>query len=48
MNVPKITIMLDNGYNPNKIIAALTKAYPDIMHKINIKLSPKPSKKEKA
>ena len=48
MNVPKITILLDNGYNPNKIIEALTKVYPNIMRKIRIELSPKPSKKEKA
>jgi hypothetical protein len=48
MNVPKITILLDNGYHPNKIITALIKVYPNIMHKIKIQLSPKPSKTEKA
>ena len=48
MNIPKITILLDNGYNPNKIIDALTKVYPGIMHKIRIQLSPKPTKQEKA
>ena len=47
MNIPKITILLDNGYYPNKIISALTKVYPNIMHKVKIQLSPKPSKKEK-
>ena len=47
MNVPKITIVLDNGYHPNKIITALTKVYPNIMRKIKIQLSPKPSKMEK-
>jgi len=47
MNVPKITILLDNGYHPDKIITALTKVYPQIMRKIKIQLSPKPSKKEK-
>jgi transposase len=48
MNVPKITILLDNGYHPNKIITALIRVYPNIMRKINIQLSPKPSKREKA
>ena len=48
MNVPKITILLDNGYNPNKIMQALTDVYPNIMRKIKIELSPKPSQKEKA
>ena len=47
MNVPKITILLDNGYHPNKITLALKKVYPNIMRKIKIQLSPKPSKKEK-
>ena len=47
MNIPKITILLDNGYHPNKIISALTKFYPNIMRKVKIQLSPKPSKKEK-
>ena len=48
MNVPKITILLDNGYHLDKIITALTKVYPQIMRKIKIQISPKPSKKEKA
>jgi hypothetical protein len=48
MNVPKMTILLDNGYHPQTIITALTKVYPNIMNKIRIQLSPKPSKKEKA
>ena len=48
MNIPKITILLDHGYHPNKIITELTKVYPAIMRKIRIELSPKPSKKEKA
>jgi transposase len=47
MNIPKIIILLDNGYHPNKIITALTKVYPNIMRKIKIHLSPKPSKMEK-
>lgn len=48
MNVPKITILLDNGYHPSKIITALVRVYPNIMRKIRIQLSPKPSKREKA
>ncbi len=48
MNMPKITLLLDNGYHPQTIITALTKVYPSIMRKIRIQLSPKPSKKEKA
>ncbi|WP_367267576.1 transposase [Okeania sp. SIO2C9] len=47
VNIPKITILLDNGYHPEKIIQELKKIYPAIMTKIRFKLSPKPSKAEK-
>ena len=47
INIPKITILLDNGYHPEKIIQELEKIYPAIMTKIRFKLSPKPSKTEK-
>ncbi len=47
VNIPKITILLDNGYHPNKIIAELEKIYPAIMRKIRFELSPKPSRVEK-
>lgn len=47
MNIPKITVLLDNGYNPQKIMEALKELYPKIELKIRIKLSPKPSRKEK-
>ncbi|MCL2927683.1 MAG: transposase [Trichodesmium sp. MAG_R01] len=47
VNFPKITILLDNGYHPEKIIQELEKIYPAIMTKIRFKLSPKPSKTEK-
>ncbi len=47
VNIPKITILLDNGYHPEKIIEELKKIYPGIMTKIRLKLSPKPSKAEK-
>ena len=47
VNIPKITILLDHGYHPEKIIEELKKIYPGIMTKIRLKLSPKPSKAEK-
>ncbi|MCL2931331.1 MAG: transposase [Trichodesmium sp. MAG_R03] len=47
VNIPKITILLDNGYHPEKIIQELQKIYPAIQTKIRLKLSPKPSKVEK-
>ena len=31
VNIPKITILLDNGYHPDKIITELEKIYPAIM-----------------
>ena len=47
VNIPKITILLDNGYHPEKVIQELKKIYPAIMSKIRFQLSPKPSKQEK-
>ena len=47
VNIPKITILLDNGYHPEKIIQELKKIYPAIMTKIRLKLSPKQSLAEK-
>ncbi|WP_287323287.1 transposase [Okeania sp. SIO1H4] len=47
VNIPQITILLDHGYHPEKIIEELKKIYPAIMTKIRFKLSPKPSKLEK-
>jgi len=47
VNIPKITILLDNGYHPDKIITELEKIYPAIMRKIRFELSPKPSKADK-
>ncbi len=47
VNIPKITILLDNGYHPEKIIQELKKIYPAIMTKIRFQLSPKLSKVEK-
>ena len=47
VNIPKITILLDHGYHPEKIIEELKKIYPGLRTKIPLKLSPKPSKAEK-
>ena len=47
VNIPKITILLDNGYHPEKLEKELKKIYPQIMTKIRFKLSPKPSKAQK-
>lgn len=48
VNIPKITILLDNGYHPQTLTNALEKVYPQIMRKIRFELSPKPSKTQKA
>jgi hypothetical protein len=45
--LPKTTILLDNGYHPEKINQALEEIYPQIMAKIQFELSAKPSKAEK-
>ena len=45
--LPKTTILLDNGYHPEKLTQALEAIYPEIMTKIQFELSPKPSKAEK-
>lgn len=47
VNIPKLTIMLDNGYHPDKIQVALEKVYPKVMRKIRFEVVPKPSKAEK-
>ncbi len=36
VNIPKITILLDNGYHPKKLEEELKKVYPQIMTKINL------------
>ena len=48
VNIPKITILLDNGYHPDKVTTALQRVYPQMMTKIRFKLAPKPTKTEKA
>jgi len=47
VNIPKITILLDNGYHPEKLIEKLKEVYPQILTKIRFELSAKPSKAEK-
>lgn len=46
-DLPKTTILLDNGYHPDKLTQALSAIYPEIMTKIQFELSVKPSKAEK-
>ena len=46
-DLPKTTILVDNGYHPDKLIEALEAIYPEIMTKIQFELSPKPSKAQK-
>ena len=48
LEMPKTTILLDNGYHPERIRKELEKFYPEIRDKIQFELSPKPSKQEKA
>lgn len=47
VTIPKITILLDHGYHPDAITAALQQVYPQIMTKIRFQLAPKPTKAEK-
>ena len=47
MNIPKITILVDYGYHPETIQAALEGVYPGVMRKIRFERSPKLSKAEK-
>ena len=48
VELPKTTILLDNGYHPEKLTQALEEIYPQIMTKIQFELWAKPSKAEKA
>ena len=47
-DLPKTTILLDNGYHPEQLTQALEAIYPEIMTKIQFELSAKLSKAEKA
>ena len=48
VNIPKITILLDNGYHPQTLTVALQELYPQIMTKIRFELAPKQTLAEKA
>ena len=48
VNIPKITLLLDNGYHLEKLTKTLEAVYPGILRKVRFELSPKPSKAEKA
>lgn len=47
VNIPKITILVDHGYHPERIQKALEQVYPQVMTKIRFERSPKPSKAQK-
>lgn len=47
VNIPKITILLDHGYQPERLTIELNKIYPQILIKIKFELSRKPSKAQK-
>jgi hypothetical protein len=47
LDMPKTTILLDNGYHPERIRKELEKVYPEIGDKLQFELLPKPSKQEK-
>ncbi|WP_375515884.1 transposase [uncultured Nostoc sp.] len=47
VNIPKITILLDNGYHPKQLEEEELKIYPAIMTKIKFQHSPKPSRTQK-
>lgn len=47
VNIRKITVMVDHGYNPEYLTKELERIYPQIMTKIRFKVAPKMSKQEK-
>ncbi|MBD2189887.1 transposase [Pseudanabaena sp. FACHB-723] len=47
VNIPKITVMVEHGYNPLYLTKQLETIYSQIMTKIRFKLAPKLSKQEK-
>ena len=46
-DLPKTTILLDNGYHPLALTKALEQIYPQIMTKIQFELAPKPTPSQK-
>lgn len=47
VSLPKTTILVDNGYHPDKLTQALEQIYPEVMTKIQFELSAKLSLAEK-
>lgn len=47
IELPKTTILFDQGYHPEKLTSELEKLYPQIMTKIQFELSSKPSREQK-
>ena len=45
--LPKITILLDNGYHPAVLTTALEEIDPQVMTKIQFELAPKPTPAQK-
>lgn len=48
VNIPKITVMVDHGYDPKHLTVELEQIYPQIMTKIRFKVAAKLSKEKKA
>ena len=48
VKISKITLLLDDGYNPNKLTSELKTVYPKIITKIRFERASKPSKEERA
>jgi len=46
-DLPKLTILLDHGYHPTVLSAALEQIYSQIMTKIQFEVAPKPTKAQK-
>jgi hypothetical protein len=40
VNIPKITILLDHGYHPNKIAKALHQVYPQLSDEDSLEVAP--------
>lgn len=48
VNIPKVTILLDHGYQQDLLTVALKAIYPQVMTKIKFQLAPKPTPAQKA
>jgi hypothetical protein len=46
-DMSKLTLLMDQGYHPEKLTQELEKVYPVIMSKIRFEISPKPSREKK-